>query len=79
MKRLGIYKLTSPSGKHYIGQTTDIDKRLKHYKRVDCKTQVKLFRAIEKYGFENFLIEILYETTNEFKHMSLMLNALEIK
>lgn len=75
----GIYKLTSPSGKIYIGQSIDLDKRLKRYKRLDCKDQPKLYNAISKYGFDSFKIEILYETTNEFKYINLMLDAMEIK
>lgn len=61
-----IYKYTSPSGKVYIGQTSQ-----KIYKRsrggagyVHCKY---FYAAIEKYGWENFTREILKEnlTLNE--------------
>lgn len=56
---IGIYKLTSPSGKSYIGQSLNIDVRLHHYKLLMAKGQTKLYRALLKYGFENFSIEIL--------------------
>ena len=56
-----IYKYTSPSGKSYIGQTTySIYDRAgidgKRYK--NCSI---FYRAIQKYGLENFTIEILDE------------------
>jgi len=34
---IGIYKITSPSNKVYIGQSINIEKRFKSYKRYDCK------------------------------------------
>ncbi len=37
MKVVGIYKITSPSGKVYIGQSVDIEKRFKTYLRCSCK------------------------------------------
>ena len=40
---VGIYKITSPSGKIYIGQSIDIQKRFKHYKQLhNCKNPEKL-------------------------------------
>lgn len=79
MKKSGIYKLTSPSGKCYIGQSTDMVQRILKYKRLQCKSQIKLYNAIQKYGFENFTIEVLYETNTQFKHLKSMLNLMEIK
>ena len=56
-----IYILTSPSGKKYIGQTTNFKKRFETYKNIRKRihTQVKLGKALEKYGFENFIIETI--------------------
>lgn len=56
-----IYLLTSPSGKHYVGQTIDFKKRMYYYSKARCKSQVKLHSAILKYGFENFTRIILAE------------------
>lgn len=55
-----IYKLTSPSGKSYIGQTTrSFERRLQeHCQDNGCKI---LHAAINKYGIEEFLKEILVE------------------
>jgi group I intron endonuclease len=58
---IGIYKITSPSGKIYIGQTTNYSKRHNAYKNHKCKGQPKLFASIEKYGFINHIIEIVKE------------------
>ena len=58
---IGIYKITSPSGKIYIGQTTNYSKRHNAYKNHKCKRQPKLFASIEKYGFVNHTIEIIKE------------------
>ena len=55
---IGIYKITSPSGKVYVGQSVNIERRLKEYKILKCKKQVKLYNSFIKYGFENHKIEI---------------------
>lgn len=55
-----IYKLTSPSGKCYIGQTWDVKQRFKVYKFNSLsKNQAKLYNAIKKYKGCNFKYEIL--------------------
>lgn len=65
MKICGIYKITSPSGKIYIGQSIDIGRRKSSYKRLEScvKYQVKLYNSIKKYGWENHIFEILEECT----------------
>lgn len=50
MKICGIYCLTSPSGKKYIGQSMNIHRRLTQYKRGENKSQTKIHSAILKYG-----------------------------
>lgn len=56
-----VYKITSPSGKVYVGSTINFKKRLKHYRLLDCKAQIKLYNSFVKYGYENHKIEILEE------------------
>lgn len=58
---IGIYKITSPSGKVYIGQTWDSKKRFSNYKNLYCKTQIKLYNSLKKYGFDNHIVEIIHE------------------
>jgi group I intron endonuclease len=58
---IGIYKITSPSGKIYIGQSTNIEKRWSTYKKLQCKGQIKLFNSLKKYGHEAHKFEVLEE------------------
>ena len=60
-KIIGIYKLTSPSGKCYVGQSINIYARWAHHKREKRHWHRKLFNAIRKYGFDSFKREILEE------------------
>jgi len=58
----GIYKITSPTGKVYIGQSINIEKRFEHYKYVNSiKGQPKLYYSFKKYGYKNHIFEILEE------------------
>lgn len=54
-----IYKITSPSDKVYIGQTINFEKRVNHYKKLNCKTQIRLYNSLLKYGFDSHKIEII--------------------
>lgn len=53
-----IYKHTSPSGKSYIGQTKDYEQRCKLHQQKGCPI---FYRAIKKYGWENFTHDILQD------------------
>lgn len=57
----GIYKITSPSNKIYIGQSINIEKRWEWYKKLYCKSQTKLYNSLKKYGSENHIFEIIEE------------------
>ena len=46
-----IYKITSPNGKVYIGQTVRLSKRKSHYKTGDFKQQTKLWNNCKKYNW----------------------------
>jgi group I intron endonuclease len=56
---IGIYKITSPSNKVYIGQSIDIERRFRHYKRMVCKEQIKIYNSMLKYGVDAHIFEIL--------------------
>lgn len=43
---IGIYKITSPSGKVYIGQSVNIERRFLDYKKSLKNTQIKLYNSI---------------------------------
>jgi group I intron endonuclease len=58
---IGIYKITNPIGKIYIGQSIDIKKRFNAYKKLRCKNQPKIYNSFVKYGVENHIFEILEE------------------
>ena len=58
---VGIYKITNPKGKVYIGQSKNIIKRKNGYKRLECKGQTKLYNSLIKYGWENHKFEIIEE------------------
>lgn len=62
---IGIYKITSPSGKIYIGQSIQVKKRFEQYRYLDCKKQPKLFNSFKKYGPENHKFEIIEECSVE--------------
>ena len=55
----GIYKITSPSNKVYIGESVDIEKRFKTYRSLNCKSQPLLFKSLVKHGWENHIFEII--------------------
>ena len=73
MEKIGyIYRITSPSGKSYIGQTTRFKERMDSHSITNSKT--KLSNSIKKYGWEAHRVDILWqgECTGE------QLNTLEI-
>jgi len=57
----GIYKITSPSNKIYIGQSVNILKRWNKYKNNNCKQQNLLYRSLIKYGADLHKFEIIIE------------------
>ena len=58
---VGIYKITSPSEKVYIGQSIDVKRRFNSYKQLNCVEQIKLHRSLRKYGWFYHTFEILEE------------------
>lgn len=55
----GIYKITNPKGKIYVGQSVNIKRRWNEHKYSNCKKLVKLYRSFEKYGCKSHKFEIL--------------------
>jgi hypothetical protein len=44
--KIGIYKITSPTNKVYIGQSIKINERKRKYKKLDCKNQPKIYNSL---------------------------------
>lgn len=56
-----IYKLTTPSGKVYIGQTISINRRFSSYRNNPSKSQSLIYSSIKKYGWNSIKKEIIYD------------------
>lgn len=59
--KIGIYKITSPTNKIYIGQSWDLNKRKNKYKTCLDKRQRYIYASIQKYGFQSHKWEIIHE------------------
>lgn len=71
MKIIGIYKITSPSNKVYIGQSWHIKKRFTDYKGNYCKGQKKLWASFKKYDRKNHKFEIVHELPSDISQEQL--------
>lgn len=60
-----IYKITSPSGRIYIGQSKNVKERFKCYRKGSYKSQIQLCRSFEKYGIENHVFKIIHELPDD--------------
>jgi group I intron endonuclease len=61
-EKAGIYKLTcKTSGKFYIGKSINIRDRIKRHEKSakDLKNKCRIVKAIRKYGWDDFEVEIL--------------------
>jgi group I intron endonuclease len=60
---IGIYKITSPNNRIYIGQSVDIEKRFNSYTRMYVKNQgqTRLHRSFLKYGVDKHKFELICE------------------
>lgn len=60
-KLCGVYKITNPKGKVYIGSSKNIKRRFSNYKNLtNCKKQIKLYNSLKKYGVVKHSFEILF-------------------
>lgn len=55
---IGIYKIISPSGSIYIGQSWKVETRLKKYRCSLAKGQPRLYNSFKKHGIDNHLFTI---------------------
>ena len=56
-----VYKITSPKGRIYIGSTDNIKRRKYQYEKNYFKAQRKVYRSINKYGWELHKFEVIWE------------------
>lgn len=62
---IGIYKITNPTGKIYIGQSITIENRWKDYIRINKNIGPKIKYSLSKYNPNNHKFEIIEECTLE--------------
>jgi len=62
-----IYKITSPSGKVYIGRTKNYNKRMSEHKNIaeSGKGTYKIHQAIRKYGWDTLTKEIICNVSHK--------------
>lgn len=56
---VGIYIITSPTNKIYIGQSWNLEKRRNNYKNLKCAKQLKIFSSLVKHGWLSHQFEII--------------------
>ena len=70
---VGIYKITSPNNKVYIGQSWDIKRREGVYRREQCKKQNHIYNSIKEYGWEAHRFEHIHELPSDVSQETLNL------
>ncbi len=58
---VGIYKITSPNNRIYVGQSRNIFKRWKSYSNLKINKHPRLHNSFIKYGVENHIFEVIEE------------------
>lgn len=58
---VGIYKITNPNGKIYIGQSWNIKRRKNNYSNHNSKSKTSIFNSIKKYGWKTHKFEVICE------------------
>lgn len=61
---IGVYLITNPNNRFYVGQAVDLKRREKEYSKLHCKNQPALYNSLKKYGWEKHSFQIL-ELCNE--------------
>lgn len=77
----GVYLITNKlNNKRYVGQSINLKKRLKKHLHLtkEERYDAPLYKAIKKYGIDNFVLEILYKTDDrDFKKVRAELDEKE--
>lgn len=72
----GIYKITSPSGRVYIGQSHNIELRFSLYCKLNCKGQRLLYNSLLKHTPEKHIFEVIHQLPDDVSQQ--VLDAYEI-
>jgi group I intron endonuclease len=64
-KIIGVYKITSPTKRVYIGQSVDVRARILSHKRGGSEKQPKLYASLQKYGSKKHIFELVCECPKE--------------
>lgn len=67
----GIYKILSPSGKIYIGQTRNLKRRVYAYSRKACLPKTKIYSSLVKYGFDSHEMKMIHELPKDVSQLVL--------
>lgn len=62
---VGIYKITSPTGSVYIGQSFELKKRFRTYRVMDTKRQPKIHSSLVQHTPANHIFEVIHELPND--------------
>ena len=68
---VGIYKITSPTGKVYIGQSWKLEARKNKYKVGRCKGQIKIYNSLKRYGWEAHTFNVVHELPHDISQNNL--------
>jgi group I intron endonuclease len=60
-KIIGIYKITSPTNRVYIGQSVDVRARILSHKRGGCERQPRLYASLQKHSPKKHIFELVCE------------------
>ena len=55
----GIYKITNPEGKVYIGQSVDCYNRERQYANGETESQPKLHASVIKFGWDKHIFKLI--------------------
>lgn len=68
MKKWTIYRISSPSGKVYVGVTSNFKKRMSYYRTGLAKTQPCLGASFMKYGLLNHKFDVIEEFSSNLNY-----------
>lgn len=74
MRKCGIYLITSPTGRRYVGSSVNLQKRFNEYRNLNCKTQGLIYRSLKKYGYaaHKLVVILVCERDDRLKYERLL-------